>query len=188
MAVNIVWNRRQIKEEKMEYDPEKPLGIQMMDYVHHLQEEGNRGESKEEYEKRIFAKVRSGKPLTPAEMNYLARTNPEMYRKALRAQAMRKALENRLKSCKSKQEAEEVFCAAMGSISEKDPDREAIQAALRDAFKEWKESEAYNKLPETKKEAEEMRENGMVLYTVNGSGYQETYLEKEEVKSFAVNG
>lgn len=72
MTVNIVWNRRQTESEKMKYDPEKPLGIQMLDYVHHMREEGKRGESKEEYEKRIFAKVRSGKPLTAEEMNYLA--------------------------------------------------------------------------------------------------------------------
>lgn len=176
MAVNIMWNRKPEENGKMKYDSEKPLGIQMLDYIRHMQAGGKSEESKKEYERKILAKVRSGQPLTPAEMSYLAQTNPDMYRKALRAQYIRRGLENRLKSCSSKQEAEEVFTAAMGSISEKDPDREVLLAAIRNAYREFKKSPEYAKLPETEKAAEQMQENGRVSYVVNSSGYQEAYI------------
>ena len=157
------------------------LGQQLMAYARSLQEEGQRGESKEAYAARVYAKARSGQKLTPEEMSFLARTNPELYRKVLRAQMLRRELESRLRHCKSKQEAQEVFAAAVGSISEKDPDRDMIIQALNQAFKEFKESGAYESLPETREEAEkENKPQKTMEYVQNGNGYQEVYLAEGE--------
>lgn len=152
------------------------IGEQIMNYIHSMKEEGQRGESKEEYEARIYAKVQSGKKLTADEMNYLARNNPALYRKALRAQIMRNSLESKLQCCKSKQEAEEVFAAAVSSISEKDPDRDVIIAALNQAYKEFKEAPQYNRLPNTIEEAKQCDGEGNIEIYVNDNGYQEAYV------------
>lgn len=183
MAVNIYWDRKQQKASKMEYDPEKPLGQQLMNSIHRMREEGMYSESKEDYQRRIYAKVQAGKELTADEMSYLARNNPTLYQKALRAQMMRRALEKSLKSCSSKEEAQDVFSIAVGSISEKDPDREIIIAALRDAYKEFTKSKEYGMLPETRKEAEEDGKKSLD-FQVNESGYQETYVKEPEQINF----
>ena len=176
-----------VMKEQREMKESKTIGQQMADYVYRMQEEGRRGESKEQYEQRIYAKIESGQKLTPDELNYLARTNPIMYQKALRAQMMRKSLENQLKSCSSKQEADAVFSAAMSSISEKDPDREIIVAALTQAYKEFRESAAYKKLPQTEEEAQKTGGRDGIEMSVNESGYQEVYLPETGKNSFVIN-
>ena len=45
--------------------------------------------------------------------------------------------QSRLKNCKSKQEAQEAFSAAVGSISDKDPDRDMIIQALKQSVRKW---------------------------------------------------
>lgn len=162
------------------------IGQQLMEYVHSMREEGLRGETKEDYAKRVYAKAQSGKKLTPDEMNFLARTNPALYQKVLRAQMMRKALEKQLQSCTSKQEAEQVFSAAISSISENDPDRDIIIAAYNQAYKEFKESEKYAQLPETEEEARREGKNGRMEIRVNDNGYQEVYLQEEENAAFSM--
>lgn len=179
MAVNIYWDRKQQKASRMEYDPEKPLGQQLMSSIRRMREEGMRSESKEDYQRRIYAKVQAGKELTADEMSYLARNNPGLYQKAFRAQMMRRALESSLKSCRSKEEAQDVFSIAVGSINEKDPDKEIIIAALRDAYKEFTKSKEYAMLPETKREAEKDGTEPLD-FQVNGNGYQETYVKEPE--------
>lgn len=165
------------------------FGQQVLDYVF-CKETGKSEEDKAKYAQRIYAKIRAGKKLTPAELDFLSRTDPIMYAKALRAQMMRQALENRLKACRSKQEAEAAYQLAMCSISEKDPDREMLTAALTDAYKEFKESGEYERLPEKIEKEENRNSNGIempigeVQYIVNGNGYQETYKETEKESSF----
>lgn len=158
-----------------------PIEQQLMEYVRSMKEEGQRGETKEAYASRVYAKARSGQRLTPDEMNFLARTNPELYRKVLRAQMMRRELENRLKNCRSKKEAQEVFAAAVESISEKDPDRDMIIQALNQAFREFKESGAYQELPGEEEEGKEGQAGRKkVELSLNGSGYQELYIAEEK--------
>lgn len=190
MAVNIYWDRKQQNTLKKEYDPKKPLGQQLMEAIHSSREAGMKSESKEDYLRRIYAKIQAGKELTADEMSYLAKNDPVMYQKALRAQLMRRALESKLKSCKSKEEAQEVFSAALGSVSEKDPDREIILAALQSAYAEFTESREYKNLPETKKEAEEARGTGKgaLEYNTNESGYQETFYKQEGQFEFTAAG
>lgn len=145
--------------------------------------EGRSEEEKARYAARIYAKVRAGHKLTYKEMDFLARNNPELYRKALRTQAMRSALESRLRSCRSKQEAEEVYLTAVNSIGEKDPDRDMIIAALSEACREFKKSPQYQQLPNNREE--EDKEGEGVHYIFNAEGYQETYEETGGI-SFSV--
>lgn len=160
------------------------IGRQLTEYVHSLREEGLHGETKEEYERRVYAKAMAGQKLTPDEMNYLARNNPLLYQKVLRAQIMRKALENQLQSSNSKQEAEEIYMAAVSSISEKDPDREMILAAYQQAYKEYRQSTQYAGLPDTREEAKEKKSGLNMEFRINSNGYQETYVMEAEEDRF----
>lgn len=181
-------NRNAIVQETVGDEYKAPIGQQVMEYMRSIREEGQRGETKEAYAARVYAKARSGQRLTPDEMSFLARTNPELYRKVLRAQRMRKELESRLKSCRSKQEAQDVFAAAIESVSEKDPDRDMIIQALHQAFREFQESGEYQRLPERADEEEEAGIGPKRLeFVLNGSGYQETYIVEPHEDSFERN-
>lgn len=165
-------------------EPETPggrIGRQLWEYVHRGREEGKTEESREAYAARVYAKAQSGKKLTPEEMDFLARTNPELYRRVLRAQMMRNALESKLKSCDSRQEAQEVFSEALSSVSKDDPDRDMIVAALMDAYREFKESMDYKSLPEKDEEEKKGGQDviGGTKFCVNGCGYQEAYAEED---------
>lgn len=164
-----------------------PIGQQLMEYARFIREEGQRGETKEAYAARVYAKARSGQKLTPDEMSFLARTNPELYRKVLRAQRIRREMESKLKNCRSKQEAQEVFASFVGSISEKDPDRDMIIQALNQAFREFQESGEYQRLPDTEEDGKERSEKKPVEFVRNESGYQEVYLAEEMAVSFAMD-
>ena len=119
---------------------------------------------------------------------YIRSMKEEGQRGELRAQAARRELERRLRNCSSKQEAQEVFADAISSVSEKDPDRDMILQALRQAFREFTESGEYQKLPENKEEAEkEETGRNLLEFVQNESGYQETYLPEEDWKTFEAN-
>lgn len=165
----------------------RPVNEQMFEYYCKMREEGRRGESEEQYASRIYAKLQMGEELTVDEMRFLARTNPVLYQKALRVQAMRKMLENRLKNCKSKQEAQEVFSGAASGVSDKDPDKEMLVAALKDVYMKFIKSEAYQKLPEKEEGAEESGRGG-VGFDVDESGYQIAFAKESAGMAFAAKG
>lgn len=170
---------------------QKPINEQVLEWYHSMREEGKTGETKEEYEARVCAKVQMGKKLTVEELRFLARTNPVLYQKAMRMMNMRKMLENQLKSCKSKQEAQEVFSRAMSGISEKDPDKGMLVAALKDVYMEFTKSDGYKKLPE-KKEDEKKGACGSagfdVDFDVDENGYQVVFAQEGMRTAFTANG
>lgn len=184
MNANVMEKSKTAVQNRMGGKQQMPVEQQLMEYARSIREEGQRGETKEGYAARVYAKARSGQKLTPDEMSFLARTNPELYRKVLRAQRIRREMESRLKNCRSKQEAQEVFSSFVGSISEKDPDRDMIIQALNQAFREFQESGEYQRLPETEEEAKERP--GLELVQ-NGIGYQEVYVAEEMAESFAAD-
>ena len=49
---------------------------------------------------------------------------------------------------------------AIARVSEKDPDRNAIIATDREAYKEFRKTSGYCRLPDTRKEAEEEEKRG----------------------------
>lgn len=186
--MNFVLNGKNSMQHAMEKEAGIPVELQLMEYIRSMKEEGMQEASKEAYASRVYAKARSGQRLTPDEMRFLARTNPELYRKALRANMARKELESRLKSCRSKQDAQDVFAAAVSSISDKDPDRDMILQALRQAFQEFMESGEYQRLPESKEEGEEGKDGrGILEFVRNENGYQETYQIKGGWAAFAAD-
>ena len=99
------------------------------------------------YGAKVYAKVYAGKKLTPEEVQYLAKNNPSLYATYLRAQIKRKAVEAKLKSCQSKKQVDEVETFELAHISKDDPDREIMMNTVKDAIKEFKQSDNYKNLP-----------------------------------------
>lgn len=102
---------------------------------------------------RITAKLKAGKRLTAQEKAFLQKYAPALYQTAKKVELQREALKNQLEHAKSKEEANEIIGNALGGISNKDPDKEYIVAAIMDEEKEFKSSDAYKGLPATKEEA-----------------------------------
>ena len=63
----------------------------------------------------IELKMNSGKRLTSAEMEFLRKNAPETYKKAKAIETERKAYEQRLKSCKTKEEVQRVKASQMAA-------------------------------------------------------------------------
>ena len=116
-------------------------------------------EQKERFIKKLYAKIQSGKKLTPDEMQYLRQNDPVTYMKVARVQAQREAFETQLNNCKSKEEAQDLYLDKVSRISEDDPARQELRAAYDDAFDEYKKSGDYKSLPDTEKEIRRKREN-----------------------------
>lgn len=113
-------------------------------------------EQKNKFLAELENKIRRGKKLTADEMQYLRINNPVEYAKMAKVQIQREALEKRLKSCKSKQEAQQVYTDAMSGISDDDFAKQETIAAYDDAYEEFRRSEEYKKLPE--KEEKDLKE------------------------------
>lgn len=127
-------------------------------------------ESEKRKAEKISQKLNAGKKLTASEMDFLRRTNPDMYMKALRIQMKREMVENSLKNCKSKKEVEEVAGLQLGMINDKDPDREALTNAVNEAVKEFKKSDKYKSLPQESDEKRGGRYESLNSKEYNGKG------------------
>lgn len=72
----------------------------------------------------IDAKMRSGKKLTSAEMEYLKENDPQTYQKARQIEMEREAYERELKQCRTKEEVQRVkfahVAASMATVKEVD--------------------------------------------------------------------
>ncbi len=115
--------------------------------------EKDKGENDEKMMTKIMAKIKRGKKLSSKETTYLKEHNPELYLQYLRIRRMADALESQLKSASSKEEVNDIIMFSMGSISDKDPYKEFIIAALNEVVKEFKNSDAYSMLPSESEEA-----------------------------------
>jgi hypothetical protein len=132
-------------------------------------------EQKKAYEDKIYQKARNGEKLTPSELEYIRRTNPEMYIRIKRVQMQREMLERKLKNCKSKKEVEEVYMQSMSSIGKKDPDREMLYRAYQKVTMDFKKTLKYKSLPEVEEDEKEkggrkkkQRDNGLAEYIDDG--------------------
>ena len=108
-------------------------------------------DEKQEFTKKIMAKLKAGKRLTIDEMQYLKEINPDLYQKVARVQTMRKALEQQLAHCHTKQEASEAYSFSMNMVSKDDDMEEYIKAAYKDAYDEFQDSDLYKALPDNEK-------------------------------------
>jgi len=141
-------------------------------------------EAKKKLEARIYAKLQSGKPLSQKEMQYLRQYNPALYMQAVRVEQKRKALENQLEHAKSKEEVQKISTSALASVREDDPAKQYVVAAIQESVKEFKESDAYKKLPETEEQAEKKdgAERKGISYEFGENSYQIAYVAEEEVQ------
>ena len=94
-------------------------------------------DEKRRMEARIIAKLKAGKKLTGEEMDFLRRYNTELYLTAVRVDA--------------------IVSTAYSSISDKDPAKEYLTAAVSNVSTEFRRSGAYSRLPNTIDEAEKAK-------------------------------
>lgn len=115
-------------------------------------------EQKKKFVEKLYKKLENGKKLTPDELQYLRMNDPVTYAKAARVQTLREAFKKQLENAKSKEEAADMYLQNMSRISEDDPAKKELEAAYSDVYEEFKKTENYRRLPETRKEAEEERD------------------------------
>lgn len=106
-------------------------------------------EEKTKYNDNIDRKLKSGKKLTKKEEQYLKETNPQMYMQYLRIRQRAESLKSQLKCAKTKEQANRIIMSAEAGISDKDPCKEYVQAALHKVADDYRSSRAYQKLPNT---------------------------------------
>lgn len=109
-------------------------------------------EEREKFQAKIEYKIKSGAKLSQKEMNYLRKYNPYMYQQMVRVQQKRETLKQRLKNCRTKEEANWVIGEEFSSISDKDPVREAMVVAVQNVSIQFCSSKAYKNLPDTEEE------------------------------------
>lgn len=119
----------------------------------------NSDQNDEKMMARIMAKIKSGKRLSQKEESYLKQHNPDLYLQYVRIRRMAEAMASRLKHANSKEEVNDIIMQSISGISDKDPYKEFIVAALNEVAKEFKNSDAYGQLPSTSEEAEEKKKS-----------------------------
>ena len=156
-------------------------------------------EEQSNYEKKIMQKLKSGKPLTSEELEYLRLHNPDLYRSAIRVETERKALQSRLKSCKSKEEVRQVISGQMEILKamEGDPDQGYMAAMADHEIDKFRKSAAYARLPERREDGKKKTaENGYPTEkedemdslqdsSVGKKVYTQTQLQCEQISQIA---
>ena len=123
-------------------------------------------EDKAAMDAKILRKLEMGAKLTKKEMDYLRRYNPNMYAHAMRVQAMAKAVEEQLKHARSKEEANRIVTTAITGISDKDPDKKYIVAAIHRVYGEFQKSPGYSRLPSTDEDSKKAHQSRGVMKKV----------------------
>ncbi len=104
---------------------------------------------------RIKRKLRGGGRLTASEKEFLRRYAPELYREAIAIEREREAYENRLKQCRTREEAERVKTEKMAEIAaakDEDLDAKMIRMAQTKAAEESAAPTLRRKPSQTEKE------------------------------------
>ncbi|MBE5919352.1 MAG: hypothetical protein E7272_05840 [Pseudobutyrivibrio ruminis] len=130
---------------------------QLTDVVRRLKEQSTMANKEDDSKmmEKIQAKIKSGKRLTSKEETYLKEHNPELYQQYLRIRRMAEALEHQLEKADSKEEVNDIIFHALNGISDKDPYKAAIVAAMDEVIKEFKKSDGYKNLPDKKEDVTE---------------------------------
>ena len=176
-------NLAQMREEVVEQVKDKICGTDFENEAERIK-----------FQEKIERKIKSGAKLSQKEMNYLRRYNPYMYQHMVRVQQKRESLKEQLKHCRTKEEAHQAMSAAFSSISDEDPVREAMVAAVANVSEQYRSSETYKKLPNTREDLKKLQnpkkissdpfkqdeedagdggEYAVVSYNFDSNGYQE---------------
>lgn len=124
----------------------------------------------------IYAKIGAGKELSPEELDYLAKKDPQSYQKVKEVQSHRKAYERKLKQCRTKEDLQRLKTVYVGQAlqavnSVKNnpaiPDGKKFELimhekakldAVNDAERKFVESGKYHRLPTDEEREEIIRE------------------------------
>ncbi len=125
------------------------IGLVMKDIVDDLFDPTSAMSDKEKQDfiDELQRKIKAGEELSADEMQYLRINAPMEYAKMAKVQIQREILKRQLESCKSKEEAHDMYVQAMSRISEDDPAREETMAAYNNVYEEFKKSDEYDALP-----------------------------------------
>lgn len=148
--INIFANTQQVTKK---ITTKEELSHYLRNYIHNNGKPEMNEEDHKKMQARIMGKLESGKKLSKEEMDYLKKYDPIMYVHALRVQKMAEAVKERLKHANSKEAADRIISSAITGISDKDPDKKYIVAAVNRISTEFHKSGAYSKLPNTEEEA-----------------------------------
>lgn len=113
-------------------------------------------EDKKKMLARIMAKMKRGKKLTTEELQFLKDADPNLYLQYKRIRAMADSLEAQLKGASSKEQANSIIALAFNGVSDQDPYKEFVMAALSETAKDFRDSPQYARLPDS---AEDVKEN-----------------------------
>lgn len=130
-----------------------PKKTMRFSYLEALTKNNMSEEEKQRMLARIIGKLKAGCKLTREEMEFLRENDPALYAVALRVQKMAEALEERLKTVKTKQEADAVIGTYTGLAAKDEEAREYMQAAFDKINASFHNSGAYAKLPNNNREA-----------------------------------
>ena len=158
--------------QEREQDIWKKVCEQLTDITSGMSEE-----EKQDYEKKIRAKLQRGASLSVEELNYLRIHNPELYRSAMRVKTAKQQLKEQLRHCKSKQEANTLIVQTISRISDKDPDKTYLTAGLRKVAEEFKKSFRYARLPETNDQKKGIKARGKKKQDKNSSDIFDSLLQ-----------
>lgn len=112
------------------------------------------GKKSEKTIAKIRARLKAGKKLSSKEMNYLRRFCKVLYEEAVKIQLKRKQFEEKIESCKSKQEVMELLSFELVQVSKYEEDKEALMNTYEDVVKEFQKTSEYKSLPMKEEEDE----------------------------------
>ena len=121
-------------------------------------------EEKNDYFKEICRRYYSGKKLTAKEMNYLRVYYPEMYLHAERTEMKRRILQEKLKHCRTKEQANQIVEEAHCMVSIDDPDKIVLHNVYNDVWKNFRKSNEYSGLKSEEKIEYSFIKKGVILW------------------------
>ena len=118
------------EEGKVDFSSKEAIARYIVDKMHTQVSDSMTEEEKEKFNSSIDTKLRSGKKLSKKEEQYLKKTNPRLYMEYMRIRARAEAMAEQLKHARTKQEVNNIITTSTASVSDKDPAKEYILAAM----------------------------------------------------------
>lgn len=153
----------------------------------------------------IYTKIKNGETLTNEELQYLQEKNPQLIQEYKKIRLERKAYENQLKHCESKEEVEQVKinkingCLSAAKSTSNNPNipkgakvaiLEGIMARvcnIQDVHMKFVSSSAYTSLPDDATEKAEVMNTEEVKQPVTEVKETEVITQEEETVEFVSN-
>ena len=139
--------QKQQENEEIKFSSKGEMARYIVDKMHNQVRDEMTEENKAKMRAKIEQKLKAGKKLTGKEEQYLKQIDPQMYIQYMRIQARAEAVEEQLRHAKTKQQVNNIITAATASVSDNDPYKEYVLAAIRKVAEDFKSSRAYQKLP-----------------------------------------